>query len=91
MPQRFEAILIGACESQRVEAGICSHLIPEWGISRPIFSLHLVARSGVILCINPQSESSTYIFIHIWSQKEIMFTFGTRSGVYRNIGPRRRS
>jgi len=48
LPQRFEAILIGACESQRVEAsvGLCSHLL---------------ARSGVILSISPQSESSTYI------------------------------
>ena len=46
MPQRFEAILIGACESQRVEASVCSHL---------------VARSGVILSFSPQSESSTYI------------------------------
>ena len=51
LPQRFEAILIGACESQRVEASVCSHL---------------VARSGVILCISPQSESSTYFYVHIW-------------------------
>ena len=27
--ERFDAILIGACESQRVEASVCSHLVPE--------------------------------------------------------------
>jgi len=68
LPQRFEAILIGACESQRVQASVCSHL---------------VARSGVILSISPQSESSTYISsLHLipeWGISRptyIQFTFG---------------